>query len=50
MGGLVGILVGLPLAVFGFMVMRNPMRLALLSPITWGRRLLPAHGSRHHDA
>jgi hypothetical protein len=32
MGGFVGVLVGLSLAVFGFMVMRNPMRLALLSP------------------
>jgi hypothetical protein len=31
MGGFVGVLVGLPLAVFGFIVMRNPMRLALLS-------------------
>jgi len=32
MGGVVGVLVGLPLAAFGFIVMRNPMRLALLSP------------------
>jgi hypothetical protein len=36
MGGLVGVLVGLPLAVFGFIVMRNPMRLALLSPLSPG--------------
>jgi len=28
----IGVLVGLPLATFGFLVMRNPMRLALLSP------------------
>jgi hypothetical protein len=32
MGGFVGVLVGLPLAVFGFIVMRNPMRLAVFSP------------------
>lgn len=32
MGGVVGVLVGLPIAVFGFLVMRNPMRLAVLSP------------------
>jgi len=32
MGGIVGVLIGLPLAGFGFLVMRNPMRLALLSP------------------
>lgn len=31
MGGFVGVLAGLALALFGFMVMRNPMRLALLS-------------------
>ena len=36
MGGFVGVLVGLPLAVFGFIVMRNPMRLALLSPLSPG--------------
>ncbi len=36
MGGLVGVLAGLPLAVFGFMVMRNPIRLALLSPLSPG--------------
>jgi len=36
MGGFVGVLVGLPLAVFGFIVMRNPMRLALLSPFAPG--------------
>src|ERR1700693_1595578 len=36
MGGLVGVLAGLPLAVFGFMVMRNPLRLALLSPLSPG--------------
>lgn len=36
MGGFVGVLVGLPLAVFGFIVMRNPMRLALLSPFSPG--------------
>jgi hypothetical protein len=32
MGGVIGVLVGLPFATFGFFVMRNPMRLALLSP------------------
>lgn len=32
MGGMVGLLVGLPVATFGFLVMRNPMRLTLLSP------------------
>lgn len=32
MGGVVGVLIGLPIATFGFLVMRNPMRLALLSP------------------
>lgn len=36
MGGFIGVLVGLPLAVFGFIVMRNPMRLALLSPLSPG--------------
>ncbi|HKB98756.1 MAG TPA: hypothetical protein VKD23_08220 [Terriglobales bacterium] len=36
MGGFVGVLVGLPLAVFGFIVMRNPMRLAFLSPLSPG--------------
>jgi hypothetical protein len=36
MGGFVGVLVGLPLAVFGFTVMRNPMHLALLSPLSPG--------------
>src|SRR5580700_6660596 len=32
MGGVLGVLVGIALAVFGFLVLRNPMRLALLSP------------------
>src|SRR5258708_1050145 len=32
MGGVIGVLVGLLLATFGFLVMRNPMQLALLSP------------------
>jgi len=36
MGGIIGVLIGLPLAVFGFLVMRNPMRLALLSPWSEG--------------
>jgi hypothetical protein len=36
MGGFVGVLLGLPLAFFGFVVMRNPMRLALLSPFSPG--------------
>ena len=31
MGEVIGVPVGLPLAVFGFVVMRNPMRLTLLS-------------------
>lgn len=32
MGGLLGAVVGAILATFGFLVMRNPMRLALLAP------------------
>jgi hypothetical protein len=32
MGGIVAVLIGLPVAVFGFLVMRNPMRLSLLAP------------------
>jgi hypothetical protein len=32
MGGIVGVLIGLPVATFGFLVMRNPMKLTLLSP------------------
>ena len=36
MGGVAGVLVGLSLAVFGFVVMRNPMRLTLLSPWSEG--------------
>ena|SRR5258706_8413440 len=32
MGVVIGVLVGLLLATFGFLVMRNPMQLALLSP------------------
>jgi hypothetical protein len=32
MGTLVGVIVGLLVGTFGFLVMRNPMRLALLSP------------------
>jgi hypothetical protein len=32
MGGIIGALIGLPIAVFGFLVMRNPMRLTLLAP------------------
>jgi hypothetical protein len=32
MGGIVAVLVGLPVAIFGFLVMRNPMRLSLLAP------------------
>jgi hypothetical protein len=31
MGALVGVLIGLLVGTFGFLVMRNPMRLALLS-------------------
>lgn len=31
-GGIVAALIGLPVAVFGFLVMRNPMRLSILSP------------------
>jgi len=31
MASLIGVLLGLPLATFGFLVMRNPMRLAVLS-------------------
>jgi hypothetical protein len=33
MGGFAGVPVGLPLAVFGFIVMRNPMGLALISTV-----------------
>lgn len=36
MGGVIGILIGLPLTVFGFVIMRNPMRLALLAPWSEG--------------
>lgn len=32
MGGIVGVLIGLPVATFGFLVMRNPMKLTLLAP------------------
>jgi len=32
MGGIVGIVIGVPIAVFGFLVMRNPMRLSILAP------------------
>ncbi len=32
MGGIVGILIGIPIAVFGFLVMRNPLRLSMLAP------------------
>jgi hypothetical protein len=31
MGGIVGIFIGVPIAVFGFLVMRNPMRLSILA-------------------
>jgi hypothetical protein len=32
MGGLIGMVIGAILATFGFLVMRNPMRLAMLAP------------------
>ncbi len=32
MGGIVGMIIGLPIAVFGFLVMRNPMRLSIFAP------------------
>jgi hypothetical protein len=32
MGGIIAVLVGLPIAAFGFRVMRDPMRLSLLAP------------------
>ena len=32
MGGIVAALIGLSVAVFGFLVMRNPMRLSILAP------------------
>jgi hypothetical protein len=32
MGGIVGVLIGLPIAIFGFLVMRNPMRLSIFAP------------------
>lgn len=32
MGGIVAALVGFPVAVFGFLVMRNPMRLSIFAP------------------
>jgi hypothetical protein len=49
MGGIIGVLIGLPLAVFGFLVMRNPMRLALLSPWSEGycQRLVLDTGMRN---
>jgi hypothetical protein len=31
MGGIIGALVGLPIAIFGFLVMRNPMRLSIFA-------------------
>jgi hypothetical protein len=36
MGGIIGVLIGLPLAVFGFCTMRDPMRFTLLSPWSKG--------------
>src|SRR4029077_4476473 len=36
MGGIIGVLIGLPVAVFGFCTMRNPMRFTLLSPWSEG--------------
>jgi hypothetical protein len=36
MGGLIGVIVGLAVGGYGFLVMRNPMRLALLSPWALG--------------
>jgi len=36
MGAVVGVLVELPLAVFGFVIMRNPMRFTLLTPWSEG--------------
>jgi hypothetical protein len=32
MGGVVAALIGIPIAVFGFLVMRDPMRLSILAP------------------
>src|ERR1700726_415039 len=32
MGGIVGVLVGLPISIFGFLVMRDPMRLSIFAP------------------
>ena len=50
MGGVFGVLVGLPLAVFGFAIMRNPMRLTLLSPWSEGyyQRMVLDTGTRNH--
>jgi|SRR5882724_3775393 len=36
MGGLIGVIVGLAVGGFGFLAMRNPMRLALLAPWALG--------------
>ncbi|MGH9588061.1 MAG: hypothetical protein ACRD3F_13985 [Acidobacteriaceae bacterium] len=49
MGGLIGVLVGLALAVFGFFIMRSPMCLALLSPWSKGycQRLVLDTGMRN---
>jgi hypothetical protein len=38
MGGFIGLLVGVSLAAFGFVVMRNPMCLSLLSPLSPGAK------------
>jgi hypothetical protein len=38
MGGFIGLLVGVLLAAFGFVVMRNPMRLSLLAPLSPGAK------------
>jgi hypothetical protein len=32
MGGIVGVFIGLPIAIFGFLVMRDPMRLSIFAP------------------
>jgi hypothetical protein len=32
MGAIIGTLIGLPIAIFGFLVMRNPMRLSIFAP------------------
>jgi hypothetical protein len=49
MGGFIGAVVGAILATFGFLVMRNPIRLAMLAPGARGyyQRMVLATSSRN---